>query len=162
MALKRKASGGGNEWEWRNNKVQKKTASFYPAWFIEGLGGSDVWKHIGKALRMLQWMDQWKAGRILMLRCEFDNGDLLCSEWKEIRRGSLGVFNCWWGFLERAKVIKRERGYWTQLTISSSYYWQIYSERVHKWESFHIGSGTIPGSNAFEIVEGEEDELVDN
>lgn len=152
MKRARTEACGGNEYELRNNKVQKKNG-IMPAWFIEGLGSHDVWHIVEDYHRKLHWSRNWFRGTLQIFRCEFDNGDVLFSEWN-IGGPTMRLFNSWWGFLSKAKEMKRALGWWSQMTIMSSNYWMIASKKIHKWESFHIGRGD--GAEFFEITEGHE------
>lgn len=143
------------DYELRNNKVRK--VGIMPGWFMNGLGQSDVWKHIGFYLRSLQWSELWFSGRLQFFNMTFDNGDIVHSKWHvdtrtEVEAGSQFLFNSWWGFLEEGKKIKKENGWWRQTTVATSRYWMIGIEKIHKWESFHCGQ---KGGGAYEMVESD-------
>jgi len=132
-----RSSGGGNEWEIRNNKVQKKMA--LPAVLIEALAKTDVWPYIAGMQRWIHWTEKWYSGHLQIFRCQFDNDDIICSKWNMCGQ-SLRFFNAWWGFLSEVKRLKAEMGIWCQLTIASSSYWQKNADKVHRFESFHLGA----------------------
>lgn len=130
-------SGGGNDFDIRKNKVQKRLA--LPGWFVEGLGANDVWWHIMDAHQRAVWMEKWKCGCLQIFRCEFDDGTLLMREW-HFSQASMRFFNAWWGFLGQSKVAKRRAGCWRQMTICSARYLRA-DEATHKFESYHVGAG---------------------
>lgn len=136
MKRAREDAVGGNEYELRGTKVARKGP--LPYWLLNALGKTDAWWIISGFQKMAHWNDEWFNGRLQIFNAEFDNGDIFLRKWN-MGKSTLHMFNTWWTFLTEVKKTKQTLGVWTQLTIASSRYWTVYSESVHKWESFHIG-----------------------
>lgn len=157
----------GNDYEIRNNKVQKKLG--VDAWLIKALAQTDVYKQIIWCHKRLRWQDAWFSGNLQIFKSHFENGDeYIPSVWHNVEMrsdltlvgGSVGMFNAWWGFLDKVKGCKIASGHWDKLTIQSSHYYSVLRKDFHKWESFHLGGNT--NMINFELTEGSLSESEDD
>lgn len=145
--------GGLNDFELRNDKVQK--INVFKKDLFQTLSAHDILNQILALVQKLRWKDLWIKGEICLFESKFDDGDIFARVFKYNVTFAEGLFMCWHNFLRDVTNKKAATGFSKWLTIQSCTYYSKSRSGLHSWESFHRSNMVITDMEFESSVEDE-------